>query len=278
MHYRVFAAIAAAALACAAAVCWAKPNYLTVLERVYPSIPYSALAEARCLACHAPPGPPRLNAFGAQVRARLRTEQSSALSEGVLRSLSGEDADGDGAANGAEMAAGTLPGDPSSRPSTTPNPASPGESSGAPRRHGAASGAIIAVPAHSFHPLMVHFPIGLFVFGALLEMAGARWRREDLLRAGFLNRCAGALCGIPTIVTGALAFWRTGYTFSYGLPPLHMVSGLCAATLMLASAAAGALLTRAGKPRSGTLYWVLLWIALAAVLVAGHLGSLLVYS
>jgi hypothetical protein len=63
-----------------------------------------------------------------------------------------------------------------------------------------------------------------------------------------------------------------------GLPPFHMVSGICAAILMLVSASAGVQLARAGKPRGGTLYWLLLGAALVAVFLAGHLGSLLVYS
>lgn len=278
MLYRILAPAAVMAAACAAAACCAKPNFPSVLERAYSAVPNSALARARCLACHAPPGPPSLNVFGAQVRTRLRAESSASLTVDTLHALAEQDADGDGALNGAELAAGTLPGDSSSRPSgATPRSKRSG-SPVAPRETEAATGAGFAVPAHSFHPLIVHFPIGLFVFGALLEMAGARRRQEDLLWAGFLNRCAGALCGVPTVATGALAFWRTGYTLSPGLPPFHMVSGICAAILMLASAAAGIRLARAGRPRSGKLYWLLLGAALVAVLLAGHLGSLLVYS
>lgn len=278
MLYRILAPVAVMAAACAAAVCCAKPNFPSVLERAYPTAPNSALARARCLACHASPGPPSLNVFGAQVRTRLRAESSATLSVDTLHALAEQDADGDGVTNGAELAAGTLPGDSSSRPSGATPRSNRSGSPVAPRKPEAASVPVIAVPAHSFHPLMVHFPIGLFVFGALLEMAGARRQREDLLRAGFLNRCAGALCGVPTVATGALAFWRTGYTLSMGLPPFHMVSGICAAILMLVSAAAGVQLARAGKPRGGTLYWLLLGAALVAVFLAGHLGSLLVYS
>jgi hypothetical protein len=75
----------------------------------------SALAKAMpCLACHAamPPAKTNLNPYGAD----LQRAAKGTLNEAAFKAIENLDSDKDGAKNVVEIKAGTLPGDPKSKP------------------------------------------------------------------------------------------------------------------------------------------------------------------
>ena len=54
------------------------------------------------------------------------------------------------------------------------------------------------------HPLLVHFPIGLLISGALLEFFGRIQKEEAVLTAGWFNIRLGFWCALPVMVVGLL--------------------------------------------------------------------------
>ena len=224
----------------------------------------SALATARCGICHAG-APPVLNGFGAEVQKALRAANSRQLTDAVLARVAAIDSDGDGTANSAELAAGTLPADWSSRPQRI-----------APAKPKPLSAVNNLVPAHSFHPLIVHFPVALLLVGAILEVLGARKRRPELRSAGFLNISVAAVISVAAIITGLTALFRQGMPIS-GVPLIHLSLGTTASIAMLLVAGVGWAENRKGAGRSTPLYWGLLGFAFLTVAAAGHFGSVLVF-
>ncbi|MBI1757018.1 MAG: hypothetical protein HY248_03610 [Fimbriimonas ginsengisoli] len=98
------------------ALCAAKPPFLKVFLATYKVNPRSALGKARCLTCHRPPAPPIRNPYGKAVEAALHASGSRMITPEMLRSVEKLDSDGDGFSNIEEIRAGTLPGNPKSKP------------------------------------------------------------------------------------------------------------------------------------------------------------------
>lgn len=100
------------ALILIAAVAFALPNDLTLFKSTYNPKEGTALANAACLTCHAkmPPTKEAMNPYGADYD-KQKTRNAAALK--AIESL---DSDKDGFSNIAEINAGTLPGDPASKP------------------------------------------------------------------------------------------------------------------------------------------------------------------
>jgi uncharacterized membrane protein len=67
------------------------------------------------------------------------------------------------------------------------------------------------VPAKEFinpnlHVALIHFPLGLFIAGVLIELFSFMWRRSPFRAAGRHMILLGALLGIPTAFSGLYAF------------------------------------------------------------------------
>jgi len=54
----------------------------------------------------------------------------------------------------------------------------------------------------NLHPLIVHFPIALFVTGFVIDGLGWLMRRENMKRAGLALVFLGAMGAVPAVVTG----------------------------------------------------------------------------
>jgi mono/diheme cytochrome c family protein len=108
----VVTAVAVAGLASWTA---ASPATMGVLRQAYAPREGSALAGANCLVCHdkMPPTKTGLNAYGRDV---AKAAAGKPIDAKVLASIEQLDSDKDGASNGVELKAGTLPGDPNSKP------------------------------------------------------------------------------------------------------------------------------------------------------------------
>ncbi len=93
-----------------AAVAFALPNDLAVFKTAYNPKEGTPLAGAACLTCHAKMPPTKdLNPYGKDFLGKGRNA-------GALKAIESLDSDKDGFSNIAEITAGTLPGDPASKP------------------------------------------------------------------------------------------------------------------------------------------------------------------
>jgi uncharacterized membrane protein len=130
------------------------------------------------------------------------------------------------------------------------------------------------------HPMLVHFPIALVIFGFLAELAALFLKKEAWLsKAGFYLLVLGTL--------SALAAWFTGIFFT---SPMSDSAGEIKAThalfawLTLGSliaASAFSILLQSRKKEDSNLKWIAFALyALAAVFVSitGFYGGTLVYN
>lgn len=233
------------------------PPFLKVFEKTYAGMPG---VENGCRNCHT--RPPVRNDFGKAVAAKLGPQ---GVTEQILRGLENEDSDHDGWTNLDEIKAGTLPGDASSHPSGTP----PSKPVSAPVPSADKPTAPL-IPEHTFHPVLVHFPIALFLFGVFAEVLGKVRKSDELGKVAGWNLAFGFLGALASILTGFIAAYRMGR----GFPPTgdantHMLFALGGTVLMAA--------TLWARKRGGAAYWVLLALAAIVIGYAGHLGGQMVF-
>jgi len=265
-------AAATLALIWMASAASAIPAYLEEFQKAYAVKDGSPLAGAQCGVCHVKP--PRRNPYGDAVHDVLEAQKTETLTVALIKQLDPKDADGDGWSNGDEAQAGTLPGDPNSKPEgTPPGSEKPPATTAVPTGTAPAAAGGELVPRHSFHPVVIHFPIALFMFGALLEILGWRSRRDSLREAGYWNLLAGAVSTVLVVPTGFIAALRLGYELGPGKPVfIHLALAVLSTVAMIAVV----LYRRKSVPTSAP-YFIGLLLATALVAAAGHFGGGLVY-
>ena len=237
------------------------PPFWTTVEKTYSVKADSDLGRGKCLTCHTNPGGGRRNAFGKEVQRALEKSGAGAVTAATLQSVESGDADGDGAKNGDELRAGTLPADPKSKPSRgeVAAPSRPVENAKDPRATDEP-----LIPRHSYHPALVHFPVALFAFAAFLLLF-ARGRRTGWADASRICAGGGAASLLVVLPTGLAAMLRLGIPIG-GTMLVHLILGVL-------TAVAGLLAWRDRTERYRV--WVLLAGGLA--LLTGHWGSMIVY-
>lgn len=246
------------------AVAHSRPEFWTTYRDHYKLEDSFPNMKAGCLNCHS--SVPQRNPYGIDVQGVLASQ--AAINGEMLSSIESKDSDGDGFPNGDEIKAGFLPGDSASHPDGTPTvPVAP-----KPSTNGTGE-STLSIPEHRFHPLVVHFPIALFIFGALLDVLGHRRGDEGMRKLALWNLGAGALCSLLAVPTGVLALFALQWELQ-GNVLFHFVGGLSAAGLMLAT-----FLYRRQQesPPTSPAYWILLALAITATTITGHLGSVLVF-
>ncbi len=125
------------------------------------------------------------------------------------------------------------------------------------------------------HPLIVHFPVGLLVSGALFELYGRLRNEEAAAVAGGFNVRLGFWCALPVLLVGLLGL--------LGLDPPgpsrpflrgHILSAFT--TVLVFSIALGISRFRP-RPWARVLYLVFLGLGLVGILSTGYFGGELVH-
>ena len=128
---------------------------------------------------------------------------------------------------------------------------------------------------HAQHPVIVHFPIALFIASAVFEILAA-WRKQPVLAGVAYYNLLGAALSIPfTVATGLLAwqFQLEGAALKGNLR-LHVVFALTTAIIILALFWKRLRLRKRNEsPRTG--YFALITIGLVLITLTGHLGGIL---
>jgi len=131
-----------------------------------------------------------------------------------------------------------------------------------------------------FHPMLVHFPIALVVFGFLSDLASLFFKKEACLsKLGFYLLILGTL--------SALAAWFTGLFFTAEMSGMagevkqthEIFAWLTLGTLLVTSLLR--ILFQSGKTESARLKWVvftLYGLATLFVTITGFYGGTLVYN
>jgi len=128
---------------------------------------------------------------------------------------------------------------------------------------------------HAQHPVIVHFPIALFIASAVFEVL-AIWRKQPVLASVAYFNLVGAAISIPLTIATGLGAWRwqlEGATLKGNLE-LHLLCAVTSAALILVLYwMRSRLRTKSISPRIA--YFAVMGVALMAITLTGHLGGIL---
>jgi len=134
----------------------------------------------------------------------------------------------------------------------------------------------ILLAKHAQHVVLIHFPIALFILGAVLDFLGQRKKQQLLTGAAYYNFLASAIMTIPVLITGILAWqWQLEGQRPKGILLMHLVLGSISSVLIWL---VWLIHRKARRKQEGVLprYRLLIEaVAVAIVAVTGHLGGFL---
>jgi uncharacterized membrane protein len=128
---------------------------------------------------------------------------------------------------------------------------------------------------HAQHPVIIHFPIALFIASAVFELL-ALWRKQPVLAAVAYYNLVGAAITIPfAIATGLGAWqWQLEGAALKGNLRLHLICALSSAALILFLCWMRTRL-RAKDISPRVAYFAVTFLALMMITLTGHLGGIL---
>jgi uncharacterized membrane protein len=128
---------------------------------------------------------------------------------------------------------------------------------------------------HVQHPVIIHFPIALFIASAVFELL-ALWRKQPVLAAVGYYNLVGAAMTIPLAIATGLGAWRwqlEGAALKGNLR-LHLICALTSALLIFLLCWIRAhLRTKNLAPRFS--YFAVTVLAMMVIAFTGHLGGIL---
>src|SRR2546430_11777405 len=132
--------------------------------------------------------------------------------------------------------------------------------------------ALLAV--HAQHPVLIHFPIGLFIASVVFDLL-AVWRKQPILAAVAYYNLLGAALTLPLAIATGLGAWQwqlEGATLKGNLR-LHMICAVTSA-LLIFFLCWMRLRLRAKNISPGVSYVAVTLFALMAITLTGHLGGI----
>jgi uncharacterized membrane protein len=128
---------------------------------------------------------------------------------------------------------------------------------------------------HAQHPVIIHFPIALFIASAVFELL-AVWRKQPVFASVAYYNLVGAALTIPLAIATGLGAWRwqlEGAALKGNLR-LHLICALTSASLIFLLCWMRWRL-RAKSISPGVAYAAVMLLALMVITLAGHLGGTL---
>src|SRR5262249_15778711 len=125
------------------------------------------------------------------------------------------------------------------------------------------------------HPVIVHFPIGLFIASAVFEVL-AIWRKQPVFAAVAYFNLLGAALSLPFTIATGIGAWQLqleGASLKGNLL-LHLVCALTTAALIFGLCWTRTRL-RSKHQRPSIPYFVVMTLALMMITLTGHLGGIL---
>ena len=128
---------------------------------------------------------------------------------------------------------------------------------------------------HAQHPVIIHFPIALFIASVVFELL-AIWRKQPVLASVAYYNLVGAALTLPlAIATGLGAWqWQLEGAALKGNMRLHMICALTSALLIFFLSWMRTRLRAKGiSPR--ITYFAVTGLALIMITLTGHIGGIL---
>jgi len=128
---------------------------------------------------------------------------------------------------------------------------------------------------HAQHPVIILFPIALFIASIFFEVMAA-WQKQPVLATVAYYNLLGAALTIPfAIATGLGAWhWQLEGAAIKGNLRLHMICAVTSALLIFfLTWVRSRLRTKGRSPRIA--YFAVMGLALMAITLTGHLGGIL---
>jgi len=127
---------------------------------------------------------------------------------------------------------------------------------------------------HAQHPVIIHFPIGLFIASVVFDLL-AVWRKKPILAAVGYYNLLGAALTLPLAIATGLGAWQwqlEGATLKGNLR-LHMICAVTSALLIFFLCWMRSRL-RVKNISPGVSYAAVTLFALMAITLTGHLGGI----
>ncbi len=128
---------------------------------------------------------------------------------------------------------------------------------------------------HAQHPVIVHFPIALFIASAVFDIL-AIWRKQPVFSAVAYFNLVGAAMTIPLAIATGLGAWRwqlEGASLKGNLQ-LHLICALTTgAIIFLLCWRRSRLRAKGDSPRGG--YFAVMALGLMMITLTGHIGGIL---
>ena len=128
---------------------------------------------------------------------------------------------------------------------------------------------------HAQHPVIVHFPIALFIASAVFDIL-AIWRKQPVFAAVAYFNLVGAAMTIPLAIATGLGAWRwqlEGVKLKGNLQ-LHLICALTTgAIIFLLCWRRSRLRAKGDSPRPG--YFAVMALGLMMITLTGHIGGIL---
>ena len=128
---------------------------------------------------------------------------------------------------------------------------------------------------HAQHPVIIHFPIALFIASAVFELL-ALWRKQPVFASVAYYNLVGAALTVPLAIATGLGAWRwqlEGATLKGNLQ-LHLICAITSASLIFVLCWMRSRL-RAQGLSPGIRYLAVTLVALMVITLTGHLGGIL---
>ena len=128
---------------------------------------------------------------------------------------------------------------------------------------------------HAQHPVIIHFPIALFIISVAFDLL-AIWRRNPALaKAAYYNLLAAALTAPVAIASGLTAWqWQVEGAKLKGNLLLHLVFALTASGMIWLLCGWRVRQRRFRERPPGVIYIVLALATVFLIALAGHLGGI----
>ena len=127
---------------------------------------------------------------------------------------------------------------------------------------------------HAQHPVIIHFPIALFIIGVAFDLL-ALWRSNPtMLKAAYYNLVAAALTAPVAIASGLTAWqWQLEGAKLKGNLLLHMTFALSASGMIWVLCAWRFRQRKLPQQTPGIIYIALALMTVLLIAIAGHLGG-----